>query len=29
MKKIDRSVTVNNTDSESLEALRGFQEIAN
>lgn len=29
MKKIDRSVTVNNTDSESLEALKEFQEIAN
>jgi len=29
MKKIDRSITVNNTDSESLEALKEFQEIVN
>jgi len=29
MKKIDRSVTVNNTDTESLEALKEFQEIVN
>ncbi|HDP77047.1 MAG TPA: [acyl-carrier-protein] S-malonyltransferase [Mesotoga infera] len=29
MKKIDRSITVNTTDSESLEALKEFQEIVN
>lgn len=29
MKKIDRNVTVNNTDTESLEALKEFQEIVN
>ncbi|MBN2252998.1 MAG: ACP S-malonyltransferase [Kosmotogaceae bacterium] len=29
MKKIDRSITVNTTDTENLEALKEFQEIAN
>jgi len=29
MKKIDRSITINTTDSESLEALKEFQEIVN